>query len=293
MRFAFIDAEKAHYPIRLLCQVLQVSRTGYYAWRSREPSERAQRDAVLGIKVRSIFGTHKKRYGSPRIHRELKAEGEAVSRKRVARLMAENDLQALSGRRFRVVTTDSDHEHQVAENLLDRQFDVARLNQAWAADLTYVWTAEGWLYLSVVLDLASRKVIGWSMADHMRAEIVTTALEMALGRRMPTDPLMHHSDRGSQYAGSECQALLDEHGVICSMSRRGNCWDNAVVESFFGTLKTELIYTRPWSTREAAHQAIAEYIELYYNTQRRHSHLGFISPVEFETKMEYRRLIAA
>jgi putative transposase len=292
MRFAFIDAERASYPVRLLCRVLEVSRTGYYAWKNRRPSVRSREDQALGAKVVSIFEESRKTYGSPRIHAELAEQGHRVGKKRVARLMVENGLEAVCARRFRV-TTDSDHDLPVAENVLDRQFAPEGQDQVWAGDITYVWTGEGWLYLAVVLDLFSRRVVGWSIADHMRAELTTNALQMAIGRRLPGAELLHHSDRGSQYASGDYQNLLDDNGITCSMSRRGNCWDNAVVESFFGTLKTELIYRRPWLTRESAHQAIAEYIELFYNSRRRHAFLGQTSPANYEANAEIERKAAA
>jgi putative transposase len=292
MRFAFIDAEKASYPVRMLCRVLQVSTSGFYAWKAREPSDRQKEDRVLSAKVVEIFHANRQTYGSPRIQAELVEEGHSVARKRVARLMAEQGLQAVIPRRFRL-TTDSNHDHPVAENVLDRDFAPENPNEAWAGDITYVWTGEGWLYLAVVLDLFSRRVVGWCVDDNMQTELVTRALEMATGRRLPEAGLLCHSDRGSQYASGDYQDLLDEHGIQCSMSRRGNCWDNAVVESFFGTLKTELIYRRPWLTRESAHQAIAEYIELFYNTKRRHSYLGQRSPAAYERRAEEAHRAAA
>ncbi|MFQ5382543.1 MAG: IS3 family transposase [Dehalococcoidia bacterium] len=285
VRFAFIDAEKASYPVRLMCRVLQVSRSGFYAWKRREPSKRAKEDDALRPKVRAIFEENRRTYGSPRIQAELAEDGHAVSKKRIARLMMEEGLQAVIPRRFRL-TTNSDHDDPVAENLLDRQFDPAGPNQAWASDITYVWTGQGWLYLAIVMDLFSRRIVGWCVDDNMETPLVTRALDMAIGRRLPSLDLLHHSDRGSQYASGAYQELLEEHGIKCSMSRRGNCWDNAVVESFFGTLKTELIYRRPWPTRESAHQEIAKYIELFYNTRRRHSYLGHVSPATYEHQAE-------
>lgn len=287
MRFVFIDAEKTSYPIRLLCRVLQVSRSGFYAWRNRKPSERAQEDARLRPKVRAIFEESRRTYGSPRIQAEL-AEWEgsaAVSKKRVARLMVEEGLQAVTPRRFRL-TTDSDHNDPVAKNLLDRQFAPEAPNRAWVGDITAIWTGEGWLYLATMLDLFSRRIVGWCADDNMETPLVTRALEMAIGRRLPGVDLLCHSDQGSQYTSVDYQDLLELHGIECSMSRRGNCWDNAVAESFFGTLKTELLYRRPWPTLESARQAIAEYIELFYNTWRRHSYLGYVSPAAYERQAE-------
>jgi putative transposase len=285
MRFEFIDAEKALYPIRLLCRVLQVSSSGFYSWKSRPRSDRSREDEMLSGKVREIFKESRQTYGTPRIQAELHEEGHSVGRQRIARLMAAQGLQAVCRRRFRK-TTDSDHDRPIAENILDRDFAPEAPNRAWAGDITYIWTGEGWLYLAVILDLFSRRVIGWSMADNMETPLVARALQNAIGLRLPGDDLIHHSDRGSQYASGDYRKLLDRNGITCSMSRRGDCWDNAVVESFFGTMKTELIYRKPWPTRESAHQAVAEYIELFYNTRRRHSFLGQQSPSDYEREFK-------
>ncbi len=287
MIFAFIDAEKVSYPVRLLCRVLQVSRSGFYAWRKRDPSERALEDAKLRPKVRAIFEKSNHTYGSPRIQAELAEDRDcpSVSKKRVARLMSEEALRAVAPRRF-CVTTDSDHDDPVAENLLNRQFSPEAPNRAWVGDITGIWTGEGWLYLATMMDLFSRRIVGWCADDNMETPLVTRALEMAIGLRVPGADLLCHSDRGSQYTSGDYQDLLKRHGIQCSMSRRANCWDNSVAESFFGTLKTELIYRRPWPTLESARQAIAEYIELFYNTWRRHSYLGYQSPAAYERQAE-------
>ncbi len=285
MRFAFIEAEKATYPVTVLCRVLRVSTSGFYAWLCRDPSEHTQGDEALIGEIVAAFHRGRGTYGSPRVHAELIARGIPVGRKRVARLMAEHGLYAAPKRRFRR-TTDSSHSLPVAENVLDRHFDPGRANAVWASDLTYLWTAEGWLYLAVVLDLFSRRVVGWSTSKRLLPDLVTNALEMAVGRRLPPAQLLHHSDRGSQYASDAFQTLLARHGILCSMSRRGDCWDNAVVESFFGTLKTELIYQQPWMRRSELHVAIAEYIELFYNTERRHSYLGYLSPAGYEKEAD-------
>ncbi len=287
MKFALIDAEKATIPIQVSCRVFGVSRSGFYAWKSRPQCDRSRKDEMLSTKIREAFHESRQTYGTPRIQAELKDDGHAVGRRRISRLMASQGLQAVCSRRFRV-TTDSDHDRPVAANILNRDFEPEAPDQAWAGDITYIWTGEGWLYLAVVLDLFSRRVIGWSMDDSMETSLVTRALENAIGQRLPGEDLLHHSDRGSQYASEEYQQLLDRHQITCSMSRRGNCWDNAVVESFFGTLKTELIYRRPWPTRESAHQAVAAYIELHYNTKRRHSFLGQQSLARFEKTYEDR-----
>ncbi len=281
MRFVFIDAEKALYPLRILCRVLEVSRSGYYAWRARKPSARALEDEQLRPKVVEAFATGRGTYGSPRVRDELVDQGVRIGRKRVARLMRELGLRGVCPRKFRV-TTDSDHDHPIAENLLDRNFEASKPNEKWTTDITYVWTGEGWLYLAVVMDLFSRRIVGWSTADHMETSLCLEALRKALALRTDVDGLIHHSDRGVQYASAGYRGALDAEGIECSMSRRANCWDNAVGESFFGTLKNELIYRRPWLTREDARDAIAEYIEIFYNRIRRHSTIGGVSPAKFE-----------
>lgn len=281
MKFPFIDAEKATFPIRLLCRVLEVSRSGYYAWSRRGPSRRQQEDERLSRIIVEIFEGSRGTYGSPRIHAELLERHECVSRKRVARLMAKLGLVATPPRRFRK-TTDSSHGLPAAENILNRNFDVEAPNTAWVADISYIRTWEGWLYLAVVLDLYSRRVVGWALADHMRTELTLSALDMALVRRRPPKGLVHHSDRGKQYASVQYQQRLAEWGVVCSMSRKGDCWDNAVAESFFGTLRTDLLNRRPWLTKTATRNAVVEYIELFYNLKRRHSYLGNLSPTQHE-----------
>ena len=281
MRFAFIDSEKAAYPLRLLCRVLRVSKSGYYAWLRRDPSDRALEDEKLRPKVALAFELGRGAYGSIRVQRELVDQGFEIGRRRVARLMAELGLAGLPARRFQT-TTDSNHAKPIAPNLLDRDFAATRPNQKWATDITYIWTGEGWLYLAAVMDLYSRRIVGWSTGESLETSLCLKALTMALGHRIGTKKLMHHSDRGVQYASDEYQKALKARGITCSMSRRGNCWDNAVSESFFGTLKTELIYRRPWPTRESARDAIGEYIEVFYNRIRRHSTIGYVSPAKFE-----------
>ena len=281
MRFAFIDAEKALYPVGILCRVLRVSRSGYYAWRDRKPSVRALEDERLRPKVVEAFKTGRGTYGSPRVLDELIEQGFEVGRRRIARLMRELGLRGVSPRKFRV-TTDSDHKYPIARNVLNRDFKASRPNEKWATDITYVWTREGWLYLATVMDLYSRRIVGWSMADHMRTELCLDALRMAIKQRTNVKGLVHHSDRGVQYASDDYRAALKARGIECSMSRRATCWDNAVAESFFGTLKNELIYRRPWLDRETVRDAISEYIEVFYNRIRRHSTIGNISPAKFE-----------
>ena len=293
MRFAFIDAEKAEHPVRMLCRVLRVSPSGYYAWRRREPSARARGDDALSVHIRAIHRRSRGTYGSPRVHAELKKEGWSVGCKRVARIMREEGLEAAPRKRFRT-TTDSKHALPVAPNVLDRRFDDAEaVNEAWTTDITYVWTWQGWLYLAVVIDLFSRRVVGWAAKEHMRTELALDALTMAVSRRCPAPGLVHHSDRGSQYASHAYQQELAALGMVPSMSRKGNCWDNVVAESFFGTIKTELLDRRPWTTRGGAKRAIAEYIELFYNAQRLHSHLGYVSPAEYERASAREAALAA
>jgi transposase InsO family protein len=270
-----------------MCRVLRVTRSGYYAWRTREPSARARKDQRLRIEVRVIHRKARGCYGSPRIHQELQSKGERVSRKRVARLMLLEGLRGKKKRRFRV-TTNSDHTYPVAPNLLDRKFGVADVpgpDRVWVSDITYVPTREGWLYLAVVLDLASRLVVGWSMGETLESKLAIDALDSALKRRRPPRGLLHHSDRGVQYASNEYRELLEEQQAVVSMSRKGNCWDNAVAESFFGTLEIELIEGADWQTRNEARTAIFEFVEVWYNRYRRHSSLEYLTPAEFDKRL--------
>lgn len=286
MRFAFIARHRRHWPIDLMCRVLQVSRSGYYAWRRRPMSAHQSRRLELSAAIRQAHQESRCLYGSPRIHRELLARGIRVCVNTVAKLMKMLRLFSRRKRKFRT-TTNSRHSHPVASNVLNRSFTETQLNRTWASDITFIPTLEGWLYLSVVLDLCSRKVVGFSMQDHLRSELATEALTMAIQHRRPGRGLLHHSDRGVQYAGDDYQHLLSTHGFACSMSRPGDCWDNAPVESFMGTLKTELVHHEHYATREEAKQSIFEYIECYYNRRRRHSALNYLSPDEYE-----RRLVA-
>jgi len=281
MRYRFIGAEKTNYPITILCRVMRVSPSGYYAFMHRGPSARALANQQLLAEIKEIHVASRGTYGSPRMYRELIARGHAASPGRVERLMRTNGISARRKRRFKV-TTDSKHNMAVAENTLDREFTVDAADHKWAGDITYIWTREGWLYLAVILDLFSRRVVGWAMDRHMDRRLVLSALDMALMVRDPSENLLHHSDRGSQYASEDYRKRLSAAGITCSMSRKGNCWDNAVVESFFGTLKQELVYRCDFETRAEAKAAIFEYIEVFYNRWRRHSYLGYISPAEFE-----------
>ncbi len=281
MRFAFIAAEKAAFPVRVLCRILAVSRAGFYAAQARPAAAHTRRDQQLAVAIAAIHAETRQRYGSPRVHTELRARGQRVSRKRVARLMRQRDLAARRRRRYRV-TTDSRHPFPVAANVLARQFTAPAPDAVWVTDITYIPTGEGWLYLAVILDLYSRGIVGWAMSDRITQQLTLDALGMALARRRPREGLLHHSDRGSQYASGDYQTALGRQGIVGSMSRRGDCWDNAVAESFFATLKVELVHDALWSTRAAARGAVFEYIEIFYNQQRRHSSLGFLSPLAFE-----------
>jgi transposase InsO family protein len=265
-----------------MCDVLEVSKSGYYAWCSRPTSPRSQENERLSQQIQEIHQESRKTYGAPRIHASLKAKGFQAGRHRVARLMRQQGICVHPKRRFKR-TTDSNHPFPIAKNMLNRSFSTAEPDKAWVADITYIPTHQGWLYLAVVIDLFSRRVVGWSMAEQMQTELVLSALEAALGHRSAAaSGLLFHSDRGSQYASGAYRAALKGAGISCSMSRRGNCWDNAVAESFFGTMKTELIYLENFATREDAKTTIVEWIEVFYNRQRIHSTLNYCSPVQFE-----------
>ena len=290
MRYRFVWAEKAEFPVVLICRMLEVSTSGFYRWTNRTESTRARSDRAVTLDIKAAHRASRGTYGSPRIHRELAAQGHKVGRHRVTRLMRENGLRGKQRRRFRT-TTQSNHRRPVAPNTLDRQFAVTRPNVAWVGDITYVWTLEGWLYLCVILDLYSRRVVGWAMSARIDQALTVRALSMALEACDPGPGLIHHSDRGSQYAANDYQSLLRARGITCSMSRKGNCWDNAVAESFFATLKVEFIHESLFRTRSQATTEIFEYIEAFYNRVRRHSFIGYVSPQEFES--DYVRLHSA
>lgn len=291
MKFAAIrEQEKAH-PIAWMCRILRVSRSGYYAWRRRDPSARALEDRRLAARVKATFEENRGVYGSPRIHRELREAGEEVGVRRVARLMREQGLQACRAKRFRK-TTDSKHSEAIADNLVQRHFGPLAPNELWATDITYIRTWSGWAYLAAVLDLYSRRVVGWAVSTHLRTDLALEALQRALRTRQPPRGLIHHSDRGVQYASAEYRAWLKRHGIIASMSRKGDCWDNAVLESFFATLKKELIYRTILPTRRIAKSAIDDYIINFYNRRRKHSTLGYRSPIEHEQAFQEARLCA-
>ena len=288
-RYRFIDAEKANWPVRRLCSALQVSRAGYYAWASDKPRVYDAENARLLVHIRAIHRRSRETYGAPRITHELREEGWTVSRKRVARLMRCAGITGIPKKRFRGSTTDSAHDLRIAPNLLDRRFNVDLPNRVWVGDITYLPTGAGWAYLAVLIDLHSRKVVGWALDDHMRTSLVQEALDMAVKLREPLPGLIHHSDRGVQYASRAYQAALGELDATPSMSRKGDCWDNAVAESFFGTLEQELVRRNQWEDQDAARAAIADYIHGFYNTERRHSTLGDVSPAAFEAAFRARQ----
>lgn len=276
-----------------LCRVLRVSRSGYYAWQGRPESRRDRDNRAILVQIRATHANKRKRcYGSPRIQEELRRAGYQCGRHRVARLMRNAGIQAQGRRKFKV-TTDSVHQKPVAPNILARNFEATAPNQKWAGDITYIWTAEGWLYLAVILDLFSRMVVGWSMQSHISKELVCSALRMAIANRLPLGNLLMHSDRGSQYASFDYQRILRTFGLVCSMSRKGNCWDNAISESFFASLKTECVYQLDLDTRAMAQNEIFDYIEVFYNRERFHSSLGNLSPWEFEQNYYSQNLIVA
>jgi len=284
VKYGFIHEHRDQWPVRVQCRVLGVSASGFYAHFKREPGPRAQRREQLAKRVRRIHVESRRTYGSPRMFEHLQASGESVSRKTVASVMREQGLRGKSPRKRKPRTTDSQHDQPIAENVIQRDFAATAPNQKWLADITYIETDEGWLYLAAVLDCFSRRIVGWAAADHLRGELVEEALKTALHTRRPggDQGLIHHSDRGVQYASGSFQKLLEKHGIVCSMSRKADCYDNAMMESFFGTLKTEL--DEPLPDHRTARMALFDYIEVFYNRQRLHSSLGYSSPAAFEHK---------
>lgn len=286
MKFAFVHAQKAHFKIAVLCRLLGVSRQGYYAFVRRPTSAHVAEEGALRQRLRELHTESRCTYGSPRMLEALRAEGVRVGKRRIERALRSMGLNVRPRSRFRV-TTKANAAHPVAENVLARDFTAQRPDERWVTDITYVWTSEGWCYLAVILDLFSRAVVGWALDTTLSTQLPICALDMAVRRRRPVNELLHHSDRGCQYTSSEYRHVLAALGVQVSMSRKGNCWDNAVAESFFATLKTELVYRRTWSTRADLRAAVFEYIEVFYNRQRLHSSIGYKTPAQLET--EYAR----
>jgi putative transposase len=285
VRFAWIDQNKEHFEIQMVCRILQVSRSGFYAWRDRPCGPRQRRRDQLVSQIRQAHADSRGIYGSPRVHAQMAAQGTAVCRNTVCKYMRQEGLCSKMKRRFRVRTTDTRHDHPIAGNRLDRDFAARTPDAKWCCDITCIVTDEGWLYLAAVIDCCSRKIVGWSMAEHMRADLCLNALEMALQRRSPRRGLLHHSDRGVQYACDAYRQMLKTHGLEASMSRSGNCYDNAMMESFWGTLKSELVYHEHYQTHAQARESIFEYIEVFYNRRRCHSAIGYTSPESFEARL--------
>ena len=285
MKYAFIREKSVAFPVVAMCRVLGVSTSGFYAWQKAPTSARMQRDAALAQHVAAVHQKSRGRYGSPRVHAELRAEGIRVGQKRVARLMRSEGLAARRRRNFRR-TTDSKHSHPVAPNVVQRNFRTDAPNQTWVTDVTCIWTSQGWLFLAAMLDLFSRRVVGWATSATNDRELALTALRRAVKQRKPQPGMVHHSDRGSPYASDDYRRELRRHGIVASMSRKGDCWDNSVAESFFSTLKTELVEDQVYDSHAQADDAIGDYIEGFYNTVRRHSFLSYTSPIEFELKTQ-------
>ena len=283
MKYQFIEQHKQEFPVIVMCRVLDVSESGFSAWRKRPACQRCREDAQLTQDIQQVFERHQGRYGSPRIYRELKDGGRKIARTRVARLMREADIRARR-KRPRVLTTKRDATHPVAPNILHREFPATAPNTKWVTDITYIPTTARWLYLAVILDLSSRAVVGWSMSASCDETLAENALRMAVARRRPKAGFLHHSDRGCQYTSRAYQSQLAQLGAVVSMSRQGNCWDNAAMESFFGSLKEECVGNQLYSSHEQARRALFEYLEMYSNRQRMHSTLGYVSPFVYEQK---------
>jgi putative transposase len=292
VRYAWIEGQRGSFALEAMCKVLGVSPSGFACWKRGGSCSKRLSDAQLLTLIRTIHAENKAAYGSPRIWREIKARGLPVGRERVARLMKEHDIRAKHKRRYKA-TTDSKHALPVAANVLDQRFDTSRPDQTWTADITFIPTGEGWLYLAVVMDLYTRMIVGWSMDARMTRELVISALRMAYFRRRPAAGLVHHSDRGSQYCSHDYQELLEQYGMLASMSRKGNCWDNAPTESFFNSLKNERTHAQRYATREEARQDTFEYIETFYNRSRRHSALGYVSPAQYYAAWQSEQKLAA
>ncbi len=291
MRYAFIAEKRVAFPVAALCRVLCVSRSGFYDYLDEPETERDRRDAVLAAKTRAVFAEHKGRYGSPRVHRELRERGDVVSEKKFAQVMRDNGLVARRKKRFRA-TTDSKHDNLIAPNTLARDFTASGPNEAWVTDVTAVWTLSGWLFLAAIVDLYSRRVVGWATSASNDTALALDALRAALVARRPPPGFVHHSDRGSPYASADYRRALERAGAVASMSRKGDCWDNAVAVSFFATLKTEALGDRIPDDHDVATRALGEYIDGYYNSRRRHSFIDYECPIEFELKSQLAAMAA-
>jgi putative transposase len=291
MKFDFIAAKEVAFPVATMCRVLGVSPSGYYACKSRPPSKRVADDARVAAEIAAAHRASRGIYGSPRVHRELQAKGVKVGKKRVERLMTEKGLRGRSKRRF-VRTTDSKHDNPIAPNVLERRFEATTPNEAWVGDVTYIATAQGWLFLAVLLDLFSRRVVGWATSDTNDRALALAALDHALQSRRPRPGLVHHTDRGSPYASDDYRTALTQRGIVASMSRTGDCYDNAVAESFFASLKAEWVDHEDYADHDVGRASIGEYIDRFYNPTRRHSHLGYVSPIEFELRSQIAALAA-
>ena len=292
MRYAWIHEHQADYPVQGMCRVLEVSDSGYYDWRDRPPSDRRQRHQQIAQAAARAHVKNHRVYGYRKVYEELQADGVPCCEDTVRQVMRENGLRSKIKRKF-VITTDSDHAEPVADNILNRDFSAERPNEKWVADITYIATAEGWLYLAAVMDLFSRRIVGWATSETIDSALTTSALKMAIEQRGPDAGLIHHSDRGVQYASGDYQDILKECKMTCSMSRKGNCWDNAVMENFFGSVKCEWVENQVFATRQAAKESLFKYIEVFYNRQRRHASLGYVSPAAYEEQYEITRHRAA
>lgn len=285
MKYKFIMEHRKEFRLGKMCEILEVSKSGYHNYVKEKVAQRRRENAFLLEQIRKVHSESRYIFGSPRVYKELLKQGFRCNRKRVARLMRVNGIRSKVKRRYKI-TTDSDHQHPVAENLLNQNFNAAKLNKVWVSDLTYIWTSEGWLYLVCILDLCSRRIVGWSMGISPNSRLVTAAIQMALDNRGINPGLIFHSDRGIQYAAEETRNFLIENEMIQSMSRKGNCFDNAVMESFFHTLKTEMVYFEHFQTRQEARMKIFEYIEIFYNRKRSHSSVGYCSPMDHENNLK-------
>jgi putative transposase len=286
MKYDFISKHRFAFGVEKMCRALKVSRSGYYAWADRGPSQREQSNRCLLVKIKKSYDGSRQTYGSPRVTDDLRESGETCNKKRVARLMRINGIAAKTKRRFKI-TTNSRHNHPVAPNLVNQEFTAQRPGQLWTSDITYLWTKAGWLYLSVVLDVYNRQIVGWAMSERLNRQLVIASLQQALTQNCPTKNMIFHSDQGSQYTSDECRTFLKDNGIQASNSGAGNCYDNAITETFFHTLKTELVYFENYQTREEARLSVFEYIEVFYNRKRRHSALGYKSPIDFLKQENY------